>query len=125
MRLQAVDAHPRLTHLAGYFHLKLTRPNSISIDFLSSGLRVEYKTAAEIRQARGQFWMKTLGQFYVELNTLGFSQESFADHIDMHRTYYSAIERGEKNLQLDTLERLSAGLGKSLWEIFKDAEPGK
>lgn len=56
---------------------------------------------------------------------LGFSQESFADHIDMHRTYYSAIERGEKNLQLDTLERLSEGLGKSLWEIFKDAESSK
>lgn len=56
---------------------------------------------------------------------LGFSQEGFADHIDMHRTYYSAIERGEKNLQLDTLERLSIGLEKSLWEIFKEAESGK
>ena len=28
---------------------------------------------------------------------LGFSQESYADEIGMHRTYYSAIERGEKN----------------------------
>ena len=28
----------------------------------------------------------------------------------MHRTYYSAIERGEKNLQIDTLQRLSVGL---------------
>ena len=37
---------------------------------------------------------------------LGFSQESFADEIGMHRTYYSAIERGEKNLQLDTLQRV-------------------
>lgn len=56
---------------------------------------------------------------------LGYSQESFADHIEMHRTYYSAIERGEKNLQLDTLERLSEGLGSSLSEIFRDAESGK
>jgi transcriptional regulator with XRE-family HTH domain len=56
---------------------------------------------------------------------LGFSQESFADHIEMHRTYYSAIERGEKNLQLDTLVRLSEGLECSLWEVFRDAETGK
>jgi transcriptional regulator with XRE-family HTH domain len=53
---------------------------------------------------------------------LGFSQESFADEIGMHRTYYSAIERGEKNLQLDTLQRLSTGLQVSLWEVFKEAE---
>ena len=56
---------------------------------------------------------------------LGYSQESFADHIEMHRTYYSAIERGEKNLQLDTLERLSEGLDVTLWELFRDAEAGK
>jgi transcriptional regulator with XRE-family HTH domain len=56
---------------------------------------------------------------------LGFSQESFADHIEMHRTYYSAIERGEKNLQLDTLERLAYGLECSLWEVFRDAETSK
>lgn len=28
----------------------------------------------------------------------GLSQEAFADRIGMHRTYWSAIERGEKNL---------------------------
>ena len=56
---------------------------------------------------------------------LGFSQESYADHIGMHRTYYSAIERGEKNLQLDTLQRLCAGLDVRLWEVLKDAETGK
>lgn len=28
----------------------------------------------------------------------GHSQESYAHNIGMHRTYYSAIERGEKNL---------------------------
>lgn len=56
---------------------------------------------------------------------LGFSQESFADHIGMHRTYYRAIERGEKNLQLDTLQRLSEGLSAFLWEIFRDAETAR
>lgn len=53
---------------------------------------------------------------------LGFSQESYADEIGMHRTYYSAVERGEKNLQLDTLQKICSGLRTTLWEVFKDAE---
>jgi transcriptional regulator with XRE-family HTH domain len=53
---------------------------------------------------------------------LGYSQESFADEIEMHRTYYSAIERGEKNLQLDTLQKVARGLKTPLWELFRDAE---
>jgi transcriptional regulator with XRE-family HTH domain len=53
---------------------------------------------------------------------LGYSQESFADHIEMHRTYYSAIERGEKNLQLSTLGRVCAGLDVRMWEIVRTAE---
>lgn len=56
---------------------------------------------------------------------LGFSQESYADEIGMHRTYYSAIERGEKNLQLDTLQKICAGLKTPIWEVFRDAETSK
>ena len=56
---------------------------------------------------------------------LGFSQESYADEIGMHRTYYSAIERGEKNLQLDTLQRVCEGLQITIWEVFKEAETGQ
>lgn len=61
--------------------------------------------------------------FRRQREALGYSQEAFADEIGMHRTYYSAIERGEKNLQLDTLERLVEGLGGRLWEYFKEADP--
>jgi len=56
---------------------------------------------------------------------LGYSQESYADEIGMHRTYYSAIERGEKNLQLDTLQKVCEGLKTSIWEVFRDAETGR
>lgn len=52
----------------------------------------------------------------------GISQEAFADQVRMHRTYYSAIERGEKNLTLATLHRVCDGLGSPLWEIVKHAE---
>jgi transcriptional regulator with XRE-family HTH domain len=51
----------------------------------------------------------------------GDSQESYADKIRMHRTYYSAIERGERNITLRTLESICKGLGVRMWEIMKDA----
>ena len=51
-----------------------------------------------------------------------YSQEGFADHIRMHRAYYGAIERGEKNLQLTTLERVCIGLNVAMWEVLRDAE---
>lgn len=53
---------------------------------------------------------------------LGFSQEGFAAHIGMHRTYYSAIERGEKNLSLSTIQRLCVGLRAKAWQVFKEAD---
>jgi transcriptional regulator with XRE-family HTH domain len=53
---------------------------------------------------------------------LGVSQEGFADQIPMHRTYYGAVERGEKNLQLSTLERVCASLDVPMWEVIRDAE---
>jgi transcriptional regulator with XRE-family HTH domain len=52
---------------------------------------------------------------------LGYSQEAFADCINMHRAYYGALERGEKNLQLSTLERVTEGLKVPLWEVIRDA----
>ncbi len=52
----------------------------------------------------------------------GYSQEGFADLIGMHRTYYSAIERGEKNLQLDTLQKVCLGLNCKPWEVLREAD---
>ena len=39
------------------------------------------------------------------------SQEAFADVLGVHRTYLGGLERGERNLTLQTLERLAAQLG--------------
>ncbi|MGE3298617.1 MAG: helix-turn-helix transcriptional regulator [Porticoccaceae bacterium] len=55
--------------------------------------------------------------------SLGLSQEAFADQIGMHRTYYGAIERGEKNLSLTTIIRVCVGLECKAWEIFREAAP--
>ena len=52
---------------------------------------------------------------------LGFSQDSFADRIRMHRAYYSAIERGERNLTLHTIYRVAQGLATTVADLMADA----
>ena len=37
---------------------------------------------------------------------LGLSQEKFAEHLGFHRTYAGALERGERNISLKSLETL-------------------
>lgn len=49
-------------------------------------------------------------------------QEDVAKKLKMHRTYYGAIERGQKNVRLETLERICAVLKISMWEVMQDAE---
>lgn len=51
-----------------------------------------------------------------------FTQEGFADRIQMHRAYYGALENGKKNLQLSTLERVCEGLGVAMSEVIQEAE---
>jgi transcriptional regulator with XRE-family HTH domain len=41
----------------------------------------------------------------------GLSQEQFADVLGVHRTFVGAVERGERNLTLRSVERLSEKLG--------------
>jgi transcriptional regulator with XRE-family HTH domain len=53
---------------------------------------------------------------------LKYSQDTFADAIDMHRAYYSAIERGERNVTLNTLARLAEGLNMKIAELMAKAK---
>ena len=55
-------------------------------------------------------------------DALEISQEDFAELVNMHRTYYSEIERGLKKIRIDTLERLCLALKSSPWKILKDAD---
>jgi transcriptional regulator with XRE-family HTH domain len=50
---------------------------------------------------------------------MGLSQDLFADRIQMHRAYYSAIERGEKNVTLPTLRRVAVGLGLTMSDLLR------
>ena len=52
----------------------------------------------------------------------GFSQESFADHCALHRTYMGGIERGEHNLTMNTILTISKGLGITMSELLAGME---
>lgn len=51
-----------------------------------------------------------------------FTQEGFADHIEMHRAQYGLVEQGKRDLRISTLERVAAGLGEPVWAILREAE---
>lgn len=48
---------------------------------------------------------------------LGWSQERLADEAGLHRTYIGGIEREERNVSLDNIEKLAHAVGKSVPEL--------
>ena len=48
----------------------------------------------------------------------GYSQETFANKCGLHRTYYGAIERGERNVSLKNIKKIAKALGVSIKELF-------
>jgi transcriptional regulator with XRE-family HTH domain len=53
---------------------------------------------------------------------LGVSQEALAARCGVHRTYMGALERGERNVSLEIISKVSDGLGISVSELFFAAE---
>jgi len=53
--------------------------------------------------------------------SMGFSQESFADEVGLHRTYIGSIERGERNLSLRNIIKIAKALGMKPSELFQKA----
>ncbi len=50
-----------------------------------------------------------------------WSQEGLADQCGLHRTYIGAIERGEHNVTLETLERIASALGVAVTDLLREA----
>ncbi len=44
----------------------------------------------------------------------GYSQEAFADHCGLDRSYIGGVERGERNLSLINIELIALALGMSI-----------
>lgn len=52
---------------------------------------------------------------------LGLSQESLAERAQLHRTYVTDVERGARNISLESISRLAAALELSISSLFDPA----
>ncbi|WP_353571493.1 helix-turn-helix transcriptional regulator [Candidatus Albibeggiatoa sp. nov. BB20] len=62
---------------------------------------------------------KKLRRFRLKKN---LSQEQLADISGLHRTYVGSVERGERNISIDNMERLATALELQLTELLDDHE---
>ncbi len=53
-------------------------------------------------------------------NDLNISQEHLAALCELHRTYISDIERGNRNISIDNIERIAAALNISPSDLLKE-----
>ena len=51
---------------------------------------------------------------------LDLSQDAFADLAGVHRTYVGAVERCEKNITLDNIEKFAKALGVTVPYILEE-----
>ena len=75
---------------------------SISKSVSSGARKVFAKRLRQLRQVRG------------------LSQETLADLAGLHRTYVGSIERCERNVSIDNMERLARALGVDIVELLRD-----
>jgi transcriptional regulator with XRE-family HTH domain len=59
------------------------------------------------------------GRVREERLKLGLSQEALAARAGVHRTYIGMIERAEKNITLENIEKIAKALNISIADFFK------
>ncbi len=52
----------------------------------------------------------------------GYSQEEFSFRVGLHQTYVSSVERGERNVTIQTADRIAKALDTTLTELFGGLE---
>ena len=50
----------------------------------------------------------------------GLSQEALAELAELHRTYVSSVERCERNITLDSVERLAKALSANPLDLLRE-----
>lgn len=53
---------------------------------------------------------------------LGVSQEKFAEMCGLHRTYISDIERFQRSIALDNVQKIADALGIATYKLFIEPE---
>ena len=64
------------------------------------------------------------GAFAAHRKTRGLSQEEFADVAGVHRTFIGGLERGERNVTLQTVERLADRLHVDPMDLLSGSDGG-
>lgn len=54
-------------------------------------------------------------------NRLGISQEQLAELCSLHRTYIGAVERAERNISADNIEKIAHAIGVSPSRILAES----
>lgn len=49
----------------------------------------------------------------------GLSQEGLADRAGLHRTYIGSVERAERNVSIDNMERIARALEVDITELLR------
>ena len=71
--------------------------------------------------AEGRNQLKTFGvRVRVRREALGWSQDDLAEQADLHRTYISGLERGERNVSVLNILRLARALKTTPGELLDD-----
>jgi transcriptional regulator with XRE-family HTH domain len=68
------------------------------------------------RQSSANSVAKNLKRLRLQRN---WSQEDCAEKCGLHRTYIGAVERGERNITLATLDGIAAAFGVSVQELLR------
>jgi transcriptional regulator with XRE-family HTH domain len=50
----------------------------------------------------------------------GLSQEDLAELANLHRTYVGSVERAERNVSIDNMERLAKALGCHISQLLQE-----
>jgi transcriptional regulator with XRE-family HTH domain len=50
---------------------------------------------------------------------LGISQEDLAEKAGLHRTYIGSVERGERNVSIDNMERLAVAVDSTIEQLLE------
>ena len=53
------------------------------------------------------------------------TQEELADFAGLHRTYIGSVERGERNISIDNMERLASALNLDIKDLLSNELPSR
>ncbi len=65
------------------------------------------------------------GRIRAEREEQGYTQEEFAHHANLDRSYYGSIERGERNITINTLHQIALKLGCDIAYFMHDIPQAK